>query len=492
AGLCAVLPVVHDLLLARGGLQHNSNRSNVCRAVLQHKTRLREELDRILRREGARSPKELVPEELKDNVNLLKATVESVVAAFEAEGYKLLVAPCQLRPRARAFMVDEHLPDLLVFPPSADLHDHALYINGSIILQDKASCFPAHVVSPPRGSAAIDACAAPGNKTSHMASIMQNMGTIYAFDMDPRRLELLKSLTTKAGCKTIVPSCQSFLEVNPGDPQYRDVEYLLLDPSCSGSGIINRLDRLVDHFATLVHTGPGRDDSEADRRQRLANLAEFQTQVILHAMKFPSAKRISYSTCSVHREENEEVVARVLAAQSRFTIAPRSEVLPKWPHRGLETPGLSKVMRLLDPARLTSVAASRTLEQADGLIRAAPKDGTNGFFVACFIIDPRAQALHASAQEQPQGRFQEQERQTRRKRSISKVHADKALDEAATISSSNNSDTESGGLQRKIITPAKPPLDTGAKGMPSALESPKRAKRTRKARRKTRPKQVTL
>lgn len=104
---------------------------------------------------------------------------------------------------------------------------------------------------------------------------MKNTGKIWAFDLDSRRLELLKKLTKKAGCKSkhysvkvreefaypflsidINPIHGSFLETDPNDEKYSRVEYLLLDPSCSGSGIISRLDHLVD------------DEDESESKER--------------------------------------------------------------------------------------------------------------------------------------------------------------------------------------------------------------------------------
>lgn len=100
-------------------------------------------------------------------------------------------------------MQDPHLPELLILPSGTDLHADALYVRGDIIIQDKASCFPAFVLNPPPGSNVVDACAAPGNKTSHVVARMNNQGKVQAYDLDVRRLELLKRMTSKAGCNSM-------------------------------------------------------------------------------------------------------------------------------------------------------------------------------------------------------------------------------------------------------------------------------------------------
>ncbi|KAJ1965095.1 hypothetical protein GGI12_001011 [Dipsacomyces acuminosporus] len=375
------LVLLHDLLLARGGLDRKGTDKRLGSMIIRHKVRLSAELAKLKVELKAASNKDLVPEHLRDNVstfryvrvNLLASPVDRVVEAFENERYKLVdVAEVGrdslhsvLKPKVRKFARDPDLFDLLVFPPGTDLHDHPLYVDGTIILQDKASCMPAHVVKPQRGSGALDACAAPGNKTSHMVSLMHNEGQVFAFDMDQYRLNTLVKLTSNARCKIIKAQCTSFLDVNPLDPQYADVEYALLDPSCSGSGIVSRLDALVDSHISAIDGSSGKNEGDAEKT-RLSNLADFQLSIILHAMKFPSVKRISYSTCSVHKEENEGVVARVLQSQGEFVLAPREQVIPTWPRRGLDDAGLAK-------------------EQASCVLRTLPEDGTNGFFVAGFV-----------------------------------------------------------------------------------------------------------
>ena len=88
----------------------------------------------------------------------------------------------------KGFSRDLHVPDLLLFSPQTTFNNDPLYLSGRIILQDKASCFPAIVLSPPATdeSVVIDATAAPGNKTSHLSALMGNKGkvTIFFFFFD--------------------------------------------------------------------------------------------------------------------------------------------------------------------------------------------------------------------------------------------------------------------------------------------------------------------
>ena len=118
-------------------------------------------------------------------------------------------------------MQDQQIPNLLAFHPSVRFTEDPLYISGKIILQDKASCFPAHVRSPParEDAVVIDATSAPGNKTSHLCAIMQNKGKVsplvrysscitrvsnpvavqlYAFERDRKRFSTLKNMLAKA------------------------------------------------------------------------------------------------------------------------------------------------------------------------------------------------------------------------------------------------------------------------------------------------------
>jgi putative methyltransferase len=77
----------------------------------------------------------------------------------------------------------------------------------------------------------------------------------------------------------------------------------------------------------------GHEEEQEEQKERLESLADFQVKALLHAFTFPKVKKVVYSTCSKHAEENEFVVQRVLESQSIFGLA--SHVFPQWSRRGL-------------------------------------------------------------------------------------------------------------------------------------------------------------
>lgn len=237
--------LVYDLLMGRGLKCGGSWKA----VIMKHRARLQSVLARMKVKQKVSKNEDLLPKNLKQldagqlpryvRVNTVKTTVDDVVDYLKRDGLSYLGQASRigdLTLKEKEFLRDMHLPELLVFSPKTDFHDHFLYKAGHIILQDKASCLPAYLLNPPPGSHVIDACAAPGNKSSHLAAIMKNKGKLFAFDLDAKRLTTMSTLLLRAGITCQQLANQDFLKVDPEDLQYKDVEYMLLDPSCSGSG----------------------------------------------------------------------------------------------------------------------------------------------------------------------------------------------------------------------------------------------------------------
>jgi putative methyltransferase len=313
-------------------------------------------------------------------VNTLRTTVPAATAALRAS-FGADVAVTQ----------DALLCDVLHLPSGTDVHAHALVSSGHLIQQGFASCLAAHALAPQPGWSVVDACAAPGNKTTHLAALMGGVGRVHAFDASPPRLARLVAASRAAGAERVIYArVADFLALDPFAAPLRDANALLLDPSCSGSGTgVTRGDALLPSAAAAAAAaaaGGGASDEAPDAR--VASLSRFQLTALRHALRCPSACRLVYSTCSIHVAENEGVVAAALpgAQALGWTLAP---ALPGWHRRGL--PGRCG----LDDA------------QAACLLRCDPlHDGCEGFFVALFVRDapPRAPAQEKQEKQAARGK----------------------------------------------------------------------------------------
>jgi 16S rRNA methyltransferase RsmB/F len=166
---------------------------------------------------------------------------------------------------------------------------------------------------------------------------------------------------------------------------YSSVTSILLDPSCSGSGLYGR-NTTTDAGSSNNLSASSCDD------ERLQKLSGFQITALRHSLtSFPNVHTVVYSTCSIHEEENECVVAAVLSPDVRKNwrlVAP--PCLASWPRRGKNMDNSSSSIDADGPALTTA--------ELECLIRTNHEDATNGFFVACFqrMDCPKSQTVSKS------------------------------------------------------------------------------------------------
>ncbi|CAI2324862.1 unnamed protein product [Caenorhabditis sp. 36 PRJEB53466] len=290
-------------------------------------------------------------------INTLKWSAEECRKTLESEEWKIH-GPASANEefaeevaamKEEDIYLDPHVPNLLIFAPNIqNFHEYWMVEQRYLILQDKASCLPAFLLNPRPGSQVFDTCAAPGMKTSHAAAIMENQGKVWAIDRAPDRVATMKQLLEASSVAIASSFCGDFLKTDVTDKKFSKVKFAIVDPPCSGSGIVKRMDEI---------TG---GNAEKERLEKLKNL---QAMILKHALKLPNLKRAVYSTCSVHEEENEQVVDEVLLdTHVRRNYRLQRDVLPEWKQRGLSA-----------------------YEDGPSCLRADPRVTlTNGFFVAVF------------------------------------------------------------------------------------------------------------
>ena len=384
-------------------------------------------------------------------VNTVKCSIEDAIIHFERRGWKLSDVKTDenggnvMNPPKGVMVHDQQVPNLLVFPAGVSLHDDSLVNSGAVILQDRSSCLSAAALAPiPADAVIADTCAAPGNKTSHAASLLALAQTqqgadkldarVLAFERDPKRERMLRRQMQKFGLGQMVKvfgtdfaEAAAHALIGSGNGQVdelRNVTHVLVDPSCSGSGLV------AQYWGTAsgVQTGENQENGgqESSEYQSvgefdIAALAAEQCKLVLAAMSLPNTRVIVYSTCSVHRQENEDVVEKILSqAPEGFVLA---KALPSWPHRGL-------------PEAPASIAPL--------VVRAGLQDSTNGFFVARFERKP---ALSTAKKPAPDNA------QQMRQKPVRKVSDDSdprppAKEKLASVSPANTSAQDKGQHMR--------------------------------------------
>lgn len=196
-----------------------------------------------------------------------------------------------------------HLPQALrLIGSTGAIQNLPGFQEGYWTVQDSSAQMVTHLLDPQPGETIIDACAAPGGKTTHIVELMKDRGKVWACDRTPSRLKKLQENAQRLNLKSI--------EICTGDsrnfPQFTNIaDRVLLDVPCSGLGTLHR------HADARWRQTP----------ENVKELAALQKELLDSASKYVKPGGILvYSTCTLHPLENEQVIEAFLATHANWQI----------------------------------------------------------------------------------------------------------------------------------------------------------------------------
>ena len=247
-------------------------------------------------------------------VNTLKTSREDLLARLTGEGVS--AEPARFSPVAL------HLsgPVQLAALPS--------FREGLFTVQDESSQMAAILLAPKPGERVLDLCAAPGGKTTHIAQLMENRGTVVACDVAPRKLGLIEETAARLGIAIITTAALNATKPLPEGDRF---DRVLVDAPCSGLGVLRR----------------NPEGKWWKTRENVSELVTIQQSILRNAANcLGEGGTLLYATCSTTRQENEGVIDDFLTQHPDFMLEDLHELFPthaglftergcfrSWPHR---------------------------------------------------------------------------------------------------------------------------------------------------------------
>ncbi len=187
-----------------------------------------------------------------------------------------------------------------------DIRSLAAFQNGMFHVQDLSSQLCCAILAPQAGETVLDLCAAPGGKSFTIAERMENTGRVLAFDLHEHRAELIRSGAQRLGLTCIEARTG---DASGFDPEMPQADRILCDVPCSGLGVIRR-----------------KPEIKYKPLSEFAALPELQYAILENAARYlKTGGTLVYSTCTILKAENEDVVKRFLASHPEFELVPLTE-----------------------------------------------------------------------------------------------------------------------------------------------------------------------
>lgn len=189
-----------------------------------------------------------------------------------------------------------------------NIENNKLFKEGYFTVQDISSMLVGKVANPKEEKLVLDVCSAPGGKTTHLGIIMKNTGQVISRDIFDHKLKLINNTVKRLGLKNI--KVENFDALNIDENSIDKFDYVICDVPCSGMGIIKR-----------------KPEIKFKKEEEIKDLPTIQKKILNNASKYVKlGGNLIYSTCTIHDEENINIVKEFLNINDNFKLVPIDEV----------------------------------------------------------------------------------------------------------------------------------------------------------------------
>ena len=226
-------------------------------------------------------------------VNRLKTTKEELINMLEKEEIEY----------SNVNKEDNLAEDFLILNKVKNIENLDLFKEGFFTIQDISAGLTAKILNPKQGENVLDACSAPGGKTTYIAELMKNSGNIEAWDIHEHRTKLVEKNAQRLGIKIIDTYVKDATKYD--ETLNEKFDKILLDVPCLGIGVIKR-----------------KPDIKWQRKvEDIQEITEIQKTILNNCSKYLKKEGdLVYSTCSIFKEENENIIKEFLEKNCNFEI----------------------------------------------------------------------------------------------------------------------------------------------------------------------------
>ena len=218
-------------------------------------------------------------------VNTVRYSVEEVIKCLAKDGIKSVI--------------NELIDGCIELSDTKGIELSSAYKSGMFHIQDISSQICCKIAAPVFNETVVDLCAAPGGKTFTCAEIMADRGKIYSYDLYDGKVSVISNTAKRLGLTIITAEENDATKPNPNIPK---ADKVICDVPCSGLGVIRRKPEIKYKLMKQLETLPD------TQRKIINNAAEYVK---------PGGTLI-YSTCTVSKAENDDIVEEFLSEHTDF------------------------------------------------------------------------------------------------------------------------------------------------------------------------------